>query len=97
MEHSLCRPLVFMQTASNTQSIPLNSSKFVSAVPAMIYQPTWNQRDWEHEMEASDQIPQLWVVIMIKCPPSRAGEGVKRPRYAPGGGMLKKCDFTGEL
>ena len=27
-EHSLCRPLVFNQSATNTQSFPLNSSKF---------------------------------------------------------------------
>ena len=58
MEHSLCRPLVFNQSATNAQSFPLNSSKFdVSAVSAMIYQPTWNQRDSKHEIEASDQIP----------------------------------------
>ena len=36
-EHSLCRPLVFNQSATNTQSLLLNSSKFdVSAVSAMI-------------------------------------------------------------
>ena len=33
-------PLVFNQSATNTQSFLLNSSKFVSAVTAMIYQPT---------------------------------------------------------
>ena len=46
MEHSLCRPLGFNQSATNMQSFPLNSSKFdVSAVSTMIYQPTeptWN-------------------------------------------------------
>ena len=35
-------------------SFPLNSSKFVSAV---IYRPTWNQRDSYHEIKGSDQIP----------------------------------------
>ena len=45
MEHSLCRPLVFVQSASNMQSFPFNSSKLVSAASVMIYQPTWNQRD----------------------------------------------------
>ena len=28
MEHSLCRPLLFNQSITNTQSFPLNSSKF---------------------------------------------------------------------
>ena len=42
MELSLCRPLVFNQSATNPQSFPLNTSKFVCA---MIYKPTWNQRD----------------------------------------------------
>ena len=40
-EHTLCRSLVFNQSATNTQSFLLNSSKFdvsaVSAVSAMIY------------------------------------------------------------
>ena len=39
--HSLCRPLVFNQPATNTQSFPLNSSKFdVSPVSAMVYLAT---------------------------------------------------------
>ena len=45
MEQSLCRHLVFNQSATNMQFFPLNSSKFVSAVSTMIYQPTCNQRD----------------------------------------------------
>ena len=91
MVHSLCRPLVFNQSTTNTQSFPLNSSKFdVSVVSAMIYdihQPTWNQCEPYHDIEANDQIPHpLWLVI--KFPPSRARKGVKCPGYARGG-MLK--------
>ena len=44
-EQSLCRPLVFNQSATNTQSFPVNSLMFVSVVSAMIYQPTWYQRN----------------------------------------------------
>ena len=56
----------------------------------MIYQPTWNQRDLQHEIEASDQIPHpLWVVI--KCPPSRSGRGVECPR------RCWSFDLTGTL
>ena len=47
----------YVQSATNTQSFPLNSSKFVSAVSAMIYQLTWNQRYSSREIKASDQIP----------------------------------------
>ena len=56
-EHILCRPLVFNQCALNTYAFPLNSSKLVSAVSAMIYQPTWNQRDSLHVIETSDHSP----------------------------------------
>ena len=42
MEQSLCRPLVFNQSATTSQFFRLNTSKFVCA---MIYQPKWNQRD----------------------------------------------------
>ena len=90
MEHSLFRPLVFNQSATNTQSFPLNSSKFVSA---MICQPTWNQRDSQHEIKASNQIPHpLWVAI--KCPPSWAGRGVKCPGYAQGGMFKLRFDWN---
>ena len=55
MEHSLCRPLVCNQSATNTQSFPLNSSKFdVSDVSTMIYQPTeptWNSISWTRNMK----------------------------------------------
>ena len=37
---SFCRPLLFNQSATNAESLPLNASKFVSA---MIYQPTWKR------------------------------------------------------
>ena len=58
------RAFGFRQFATNPQSFPLSSSKFVSA---MIYQPKRNQRDTWHEIEVSDQIPHpLWMVI--KCP-----------------------------
>ena len=60
----------------------------VSVVSAMIYdihQPTWNQCEPYHDIEASDQISHpLWLVI--KFPPSRARKGVKCPGYARGGG-----------
>ena len=87
MEHSLCRPLVFNQLATNTQSFPLNSSKFdvpvVSAMICDIHQPTWNQCEPYHDIEASDQIPNpLWLVI--KFPTFRARKGVKCPGFARG-------------
>ena len=41
-EQSLCRPLVFNQSATNIHFFLLNSSKLVSAV---IYKLTWNQRN----------------------------------------------------
>ena len=88
MEHSLCRPLVFKQSATNTQSFSLNSSTESLSLP-------WNQHDSYHEIKASDQIPHpLWLVI--KCPPFRAGRGVKCPGYARG----KRCsrfNLTGTL
>ena len=57
-EQSLCRPLVFNQTARNSQSFPLNSSKFVS--PWFINPSvniTWNRGYWS----------------VIKFPPPPAG------------------------
>ena len=43
-EQSLCRPLVFNHSATNMQSFPLNSSKFVSAVSGKSARLiTWNR------------------------------------------------------
>ena len=49
--------------------------------------PSGNQPDLQNEIQANGQIPHpLWVVI--KCPSSREGKGVKCPGYGQGG-MLK--------
>ena len=55
-----------IESATNTQSFPLNSSKFVFA---MIYQPTSSAtRNMKSRLAIKFPTP-FWVVI--KCPPSR--------------------------
>ena len=57
--------------------------------------PSGNQPDLQHEIQANGQIPHpLWVVI--KCPPSQARKGVKCPGYA-WWGWCWSFDLTGTL
>ena len=90
-EHSLYRPLVFNQSATNTQSFPLNSSKFdvsaLSAVSTMIYQSTWTARleIWNRGYRSNSPPPMSGNQI-----PSLPGRKRRQmPGVCPGGGMLR--------
>ena len=99
-EQSLCRPLVFNQSATNMQSSPLISSKFVSAISGNLSTHvesgrlvTWNRglRSNSPPHMSGDQMPSL--------------PGRKRPQMPGvcpglGGGGGRRCwslDFTGAL
>ena len=63
------------------QYFPLNSSKFVSAISTMIYQPMWNQRDMKLRLMSGDQ---------NALPP-----GQEKTSNAGGGGGCQSFDMTG--
>ena len=89
-EQSLCRPLVFNQSATNMHFFLLNSSKLVSAYVESVQLVTWHRGYWSNSPPpvSGDQMPSLLGRKRHPMPGVRRGGG---------GGGCWSFDLTGTL